>query len=200
MSEILVDTIKTSGGSGGLSVPSTAGTLVTSSNISSFTSSGSVKQIKFTQFTGTSTKGFSAETGGTISELAVSITPTSSSSIIRIDAMVCGEHGVSSNNFNGVWYFDRNGTKLSAPAAGNRQVGIAIATNLSYEATNAHSTAEMVNYAYFDTPNTTSQITYTVAFQPRLAETWYLNRNVSNTDTSSYERGTSYICAMEFEA
>lgn len=43
MSELLVDTIKTSDGSGGLTVPSTAGTLVTSSNISSY--SGNLLEV-----------------------------------------------------------------------------------------------------------------------------------------------------------
>jgi hypothetical protein len=200
MSELLVDTIRTSGGSGGLTVPSTAGTLITSNNFSDNLPSGSILQVQYTQFTGTNTVSQSAVTEALITDLAVSITPTSTSNLIKVEAMVCGEHGVTGNIFNTVWYFDRSGTKLAAPEAGSRKSGIAIGNTIGYDASNAASTPEMVNYTYFDTPSTTSSITYTVAMLSQSAQTWYLNRTVSDADSSSYERGISYISVTEIKA
>jgi len=201
VSELLVDTIKTSDGSGGLTVPSTAGTLITSNNISDNLPSGSIMQVQYTQFTGTNTVSQSANTEALFTDLAVSITPTSTSSILKVEAMVCGEHGNVNNIFNTVWYFDRSGTKVSAPQVGTtRKTGIAIGNTIGYDGSNASTTPEMVNYTYFDTPSTTSQITYTVAILSTNAQTWYLNRNVSDADDLNNERGTSFICVTEIKA
>ena len=205
MSEILVDTIRTSGGAGGVTVPSTTGTLITSNNISTYVlnnlPSGSVLQVQYTQFINTNTFSQTANTEKLLSDLSVSITPLYASSILKLDAMVCGEHGNTSNVFNTVWYFDRSGSKVAAPQVGTtRKTGIAIGNTIGYDAANASTTPEMVNYTYFDTPNTLAPLTYTVAMLSHSAGTWYLNRNVSDADDLNNERGTSFICVTEIKA
>lgn len=163
--------------------------------------SGSILQVQYTQFTGTNTVSVTADTEALVTDLAVSITPVSTSSILKVEAMVCGEHGTASNVYNSVWYFDRSGTKVAAPQVGsNRRVGIAITNTVGIPATDAASTPEMVNYSYFDTPATTSAITYTVALLVAANETWHLNKTATDSDTTSYERGTSYICVTEIKA
>ena len=57
---------------------------------------------------------------------------------------------------------------------------------INYTTSNADSTPEMSNWTYFDTPNTTSQISYTVATQQNAGQsaTWYTNRTVADVDTA----------------
>ena len=113
--------------------------------------------------------------------------------------MVNGEWNPWTSAYNSVWFFDRGATKLAAPAAGNRLTGVAMSTPINYTSGNQDSTPEMANWTYFDTPSTTSQITYTVATQQNAgsSSTWYTNRTVGDQDTAFYERGISFISATE---
>ena len=74
-----------------------------------------------------------------------------------------------------------------------------MSTPINYTSGNQDSTPEMANWTYFDTPSTTSQITYTVATQQNAgsSSTWYTNRTVGDQDTAFYERGISFISATE---
>ena len=192
MSELLVNTIKKADGTGDITVPQETGTLLTTA--SGLTSTnlpvGSVIKVAYTQTSTPTSVSLTANTDAIINDLSVSITPSSSSSIIRIDAMVCGEHSVSGNIANSVWLFDRDGTKLRAPIAGNRRSGIAMGQG---------STPEVAYYSYFDTPATTGSVTYKVVLQPRSTGTWFLNRTVTYDDADSYERGFSFISVTEIK-
>ena len=160
---------------------------------------GTVLQIQRTQYTDTTSTTCATQTDVTFSHFTVNITPTSTSSIIRIDAMVNGEWAADSPKYNSVWFFYRDSTKLSAPAASGRAVGGLMGTSLPYEAANAGSTPEHVIYSYFDTPSTTSQVTYKVGVYQGSGTNynWYTNRTVSDVDGYQYERGTSFISATE---
>ena len=160
---------------------------------------GSVLQVQRTQYTSTTSTSCANVTNVSLDHLAVNITPTSTSSIIRLDAMVNGEWSTQSASYNSVWFFYRGATKLAAPAAGNRLTGVAMSTPINYTSGNQDSTPEMANWTYFDTPSTTSQITYTVATQQNAgsSSTWYTNRTVGDQDTAFYERGISFISATE---
>ena len=158
---------------------------------------GSQLQVQRTQFTGTNSYSISSNTDTVITDLTVNITPTSTSSVIRLDAMINGEWSTMAHGTDAVWYFYRDSTKLSHAAAGNRNVGILMGTAITYYADDAASTPEQAQYCYFDTPSTTSQITYKVGVRMVTASTWYLNRTVSDTDNGSWERGISFISATE---
>jgi hypothetical protein len=159
--------------------------------------SGSIIQTQYTQFTGTNTYSVTADTELILTDLTVNITPNFTNSIIHLQAQVFCEFGSDTNTYNHVFYFLRDSTKLAHPAASNRNVGVSVATR-TYGAADAGSTPEFARYDYFDSPSSTSQITYKVALLASNAtETFYLNRNVSDTDVDEYERGISAIIAQE---
>ena len=160
---------------------------------------GSVLQIQRTQYTTTTSTAVNTQTNVSLDHLAVNITPISTSSIIRIDAMVNGEWSTQSASFNSVWFFYRDSTKLSTPVSSGRAVGIHMGTGITIESANASSTPEHAVYSYFDTPSTTSQITYKVGVYQGVGSnlTWYTNRTAGDTDGYQYERGTSFISVTE---
>ena len=159
--------------------------------------SGGVIQTQNTQFTGTNSYSISAATNTVITDLTVNITPVSSSSIIKIDAMVNGEWSHQNGATDSVWFFYRDSTKLSHPAAGNRTVGVTQGTSITYDQSDGSSTGEHVYYSYFDTPSSTSQITYKVGVFQNDGYDWSLNRTQADTDNPQYERGISFICVTE---
>ena len=160
---------------------------------------GGIIQIQKTQYTDTTTTSCANVTNVSLDHLAVNITPTSTSSIIRLDAMINGEWSTQSASYNSVWFFFRDSTKLSGPAAGSRDVGITMGTGITIESANAGSTPEHQFYSFFDTPSTTSQITYKVGVLHGVGSTltWYTNKTVYDSDGTQYERGTSFISATE---
>lgn len=158
---------------------------------------GKVLQIQRTQFTGTNTISLNAETDTVFTDLTVNITPTASNSIIQLQAHVFGEHSVNNSNaWNHMFFFFRDTTKLGAPTAGSRLTGVSMSTLTHFTADSA-TTPEVVRYDFFDTPNTTSQITYKVGLITRTAENWNLNKTVNDADGNAYERGVSFISATE---
>jgi len=187
---IKVDNIQNSSGTSSMSI---------ASNGFVIPPAGGIVQTQYTQIDATSVISCGANTDTAISVLSVNITPVSTNSIIKIEAMVNGEWADDSSIYNSVWFFYRDSTKLSAPAAGNRNVGILMASSRSYTAADADSTPETAVYSYFDTPSTTSQITYKVGVNQALgsAVNWYLNQTVNSSDNNGFERGVSHICVTE---
>ena len=159
---------------------------------------GGIIQTQYLQYTSTTSTTINTQTNTSLDHLAVNITPISTSSIIRIDAMVNGEWSATSTNYNSVWFFYRDSTKLSTPVSSGRAVGVLMGTSISYESS-ANSTPEHAVYSYFDTPSTTSQITYKVGVYQGVGsnQTWYTNRTVLDSDGYQYERGTSFISVTE---
>ena len=160
---------------------------------------GSVLQVQNTQYTATTSTSVADSTNVSLDHLAVNITPISTSSIIRIDAAVTGEWSNESPTWNSNWFFYRDSTKLSAPTASNKSIGIHMGTSISIYVANNSSTPENAYYTYFDTPSTTSQITYKVAVYQGSGSTytWYTNRTAGDADNDQYERGVSFISVTE---
>jgi len=159
--------------------------------------SGSIIQVQHSQFTSQNTVSFTANTDATLTDLTVNITPTSTSSIIKVEAFVQGEWGNNDSQTDSCWFFLRDSTKLGSATAGNRNVGIHMGTSITYYAANSSSTPEGVKYVYFDTPSTTSQITYKVACRNHYTTDFYLNRTVADSDHNYIERGISSITVTE---
>ena len=161
-------------------------------------SSGGVIQVQRTQFTGTNTITTSAGTDTVFTDLTVNITPTSTSSIIKLEAQIFGEHGLLASGWNHIFFFYRDTTKLGHAAASNRLVGVSMITQTYSEAAgNADTTPECGMYSFFDSPSSTSQITYKVGITTRQGETFYLNRTEDDQDANYNERGISFISATE---
>lgn len=161
--------------------------------------SSGILQVKYTQFTGTNTVAYASSTNTKLTDLTVNITPTSTNSIIKIEAFVTGELSNNSTHYNMVWFFYRDNTALVAPNASNRPAGIQMGVARSYYAANAASTPESATYMYFDSPATTSQITYAVGINSYYAGNWHLNRTVTDLDDVDHERGISSICVTEIQ-
>ena len=159
--------------------------------------SGTVLQVKYTQFTGTNNVAISNSGDGTaLSDLTVNITPTSTNSIIMLTAFINGEFSATTAQ-DSVAFFFRDSTKLSAPTAGNRPLGIQMGANISWYDSNNDSTPEGFHYSYFDTPNTTSQITYKAGLLVQSGCNYKINRTEADSDNASSERGISFIMAQE---
>ena len=134
---------------------------------------GMVIQMPFTQYTGTTSVEVDA-TWTAIDVLSVNITPSSTSSIIKLDTHIFHEWSNVNAPHESAWFFYRDSTLLKAPSAGSRPCGISMST-LSHHTTDAGSTPEIAYYSYFDAPNTTNQITYKVGFLVRFNRTIYIN-------------------------
>lgn len=160
--------------------------------------SGGIIQVQRTQLTTDSTVSLSAATDTVVTGLTVNITPTSTSSIIKCEAMWMGEFGDDDpNSFDHMFFFYRDTTKLGyTGTAGSKNYGVAPATRTYYNA-DQNSTPETAYISFFDSPSTISQITYKLGVNVQLADTLYINRTVSATDAYSQERGTSFICVTE---
>lgn len=131
------------------------------------------------------------------SHLSVSITPTSASSKILLSASVFFEG--NNHPHQHIWAFHRDSTKLTAPTAGSRRSGL-VMPGVGYYAADNESTAEAVNMLYYDSPNSTSAITYAVSFQCSQSNAIvYLNRTKTDGNSGGYERGVSIITAQEIK-
>jgi hypothetical protein len=159
---------------------------------------GGIIQVQYTQFTGTNSVSLAANTDTVLTDLTVNITPASTSSVIHLQAHIFGEHGEDATGatWDHVLFFYRDSEKLGHAPAGNRNVGISMTTR-TYHQQDHNSTPEIARYDYFDTPATTSQITYKCGIVSGSAETFYINRTVTDTNLYNRERGISFISATE---
>ena len=129
------------------------------------------------------------------SHLSLSITPKSANSKILLSTSIFFEGGASMHEF--CWALHRDSTKLAAPSAGNRRTGISM-TSMGHVDSDGNSTPDSVSFSYYDTPNTTSAITYAVSFNHSAdSAVVYLNRTGGNVDNIAYERGVSILIARE---
>lgn len=157
---------------------------------------GSVLQMQFTQYTDTTSVSTPSFANTTIDVLAVNITPKSTNSIIKLDTHIFHEWQNSAATYNCAWFFYRDTTKLGHAQAGSRLCGISPSA-ISFTGSDGDSTPEMTYYSYFDSPNTTSQITYKVGVINNFPTSVFINRTVGDLDNNQRERGLSFISATE---
>jgi hypothetical protein len=160
-------------------------------------SSGGIIQVQRTQFTGTNAVSVAAGINTALTDLTVNITPASASSVIHLQAHIFLEFGIDGpNTYNHTFFFYRDTTKLGHAAAGVRNVGVSMATR-TYQLQDDNSTPEIARYDYFDTPATTSVITYKCGVQMNNADTIAINKTIGDQNSIAYERGISFISATE---
>jgi hypothetical protein len=166
---------------------------------------GAVKQVKKTVIT--ALESITCDTSGTgshDSSLAVTITPSSASNIIYVSAFAFGEGNTQdqSNFSTRLKKVVSGGSTSYYPAAvGNRNP---IFSKTGTSNINASNTADSFGIPNFpDTAGTTSAITYTLQFMYQgglsSAGAYYLNRIVSDSNSSGYPNFVSWITAMEVE-
>jgi len=160
--------------------------------------SGGIIQVQRTQITTDSTLSLSAATDTVVTGFTVNITPTSTSSIIKCEAMWMGEFGDDvPNSYNHLFFFYRDTTKLGYTAAsGSRNTGVVPATR-TIDTENSGTSPQTAYLSFFDSPSSVSQITYKLGVSAELADTLYINRTVNAADNFNQERGTSFICVTE---
>ena len=158
---------------------------------------GGIIQVQYTQLDTASTQAFSANTDTAFTDLTVNITPTSTSSIIKLECHLAGEFDDDDSTWDHAMFFFRDTTALKHSGSfTSSQVGISALTR-TFTDNNDSSTAEVGYYTYFDSPNTTSQVTYKVGINSRYAGTFHINTTVNTNDSTSTERFVSNIAATE---
>lgn len=165
---------------------------------------GGIIQIQYTQVTARSSTASmgSYATGTDVTPMNVAITPTSTSSKVKIDVSMMGEFTSTNGPQNVMFWLKRTigstTTNLRAPADNsNNSLGIAPATITFHS--NSNSTPEHLNFFYFDEPNTTSAVTYqlTMSNGSTSGVIWRINQNGETSGGGDYERGISCITATE---
>lgn len=157
---------------------------------------GAVLQVQYFQLTTTQEETYSSlNTDQVVTNFNVTITPKSSSSIIKLEANIMYES--VNTAWNTMWFFFRNDTKLGATGStGNRTTGIS--SGIESYANDDGSTPEHAFITYFDTPNTTSAITYKLGvLSSEGTSSYFINRTVTDNDATGNERGVSFISATE---
>ena len=131
----------------------------------------------------------------------VDITPTSTNSKILVSGFIMGESDVDSHQIN--FRVNRaisggSTTAIQAASSGSRNLGISPPNAGTFFENNESSPFNFGFHGLIDSPSTTSEITYTIQMRkPSSNATFYYNRTVGTTDSSSYERGLSWMTVME---
>jgi hypothetical protein len=152
--------------------------------------SGSVIQVVNTVLT-SATSVSSGGSFGEITGLATSITPISASSKIVVMLSLSGSTEVG---YRAGINLVRNSTDLfKGDAAGSRTRTTIFAKNLD----SANQASYHMAFSAVDSPNTTSSITYRVYASVENSATFYVNRSVSDSDSTSHYRPASSLILME---
>ena len=160
---------------------------------------GSLIQVQSTFYNTPFTQAISANTATAINNLSVNITPSSTSNKIMLFARFMGEYGTSIN-YNMTFFILRGSTKInSGEASGTRTTGTSANLQGFYDA-DANSTQDGTQFVTIDAShNSTSQLTYHIGLQTRVASTMHINKTVADTNETATERLSSEIIAMEIK-
>jgi hypothetical protein len=178
------------------------GSLITVPSNNSVYITGHIVQVVNTYYSQPTSVGVNVSSPYTsytdIPGVSASITPKSASSKIYITARWTGELSpISGMAWDSVWFVRRNGTPVNiAPQPGSLPVGTHM-PSLSHYASDNDSTSEHIFFDVWDTPATTSTLTYQLSMATSTGGTIYVNRCVNGTTSGGYERGTSSITLME---
>jgi len=165
---------------------------------------GKILQVKTTQYDTATSIELSANTWKEL-PFYVEITPTSSSSRFVVTYQSVGENS-NNNHWNsscGLGRANDSGSGFGSiswfePASHGNKIPHLGIMQLSYNATDNSSTPEQLMVTgYVDDPDTTDTLRYYGGVHSDAAITWYVNRTVTDSDNSSYNRAISWITVME---
>ena len=155
--------------------------------------SPAIIQVKTFQTSSTFSTSAPALSDTKISNIACSITPTSTSSKIIVQCFWCGEVSPYPHNIMGLFY--RGSTVLRTSASGSSRGISPLALSFSND---YDSTLESMTLNYIDSPETTSSVTYYLGFNIGSANTTiYTNRTVAYSTSVNYEKGMTTMILME---
>lgn len=175
-------------GTNTLTLPASTGTIATTADVSALTT-GKILQVIQVYKTSVSSFTSAYSTWTSIPGMSITITPSSTSSKILLMVTL---HGTTPNL--SYMRISRGGTILPVgDAAGSRIRCMAGAIGQSGDANNLHTW----NINYLDSPSTTSATTYTLEITNQTSNTFYINRSVTDSDSTAGGRPISTIIAME---
>lgn len=159
---------------------------------------GGIVQIQYAQSTTGTSQAYTADTYVKLTNFpSVTITPVSTASTLMIDVMWNGEFG----NFNGAWesvfMLYRDNTLIHGNMDTSHLKRGMFPPRTSYTSADNDSTPESASGRYFDTPSTTSAVTYYLGLKSRQTNTIYINRCVNNGTAEGYERMISNMTITE---
>ena len=163
-----------------------------------------ILQVKQTHLTGRYSQSIPSITATDITDLNVTITPSSTTSRILLFGRWTGEYGTTGASWNTIYGFKRNGTRVgdhNVSGTATTVYGMGFSA-LTYYADDVNSTGDSMTIFYVDSPATTSAITYQIYVTTETGFTLYTNRTVgwTTSSTTGYEVATSTIIAMEIAA
>ena len=136
-----------------------------------------------------------ANAADSTSHLSLTITPKSTSSKILLTTSIFFEGSTAPHEY--LWTLYRGATKLGQPNVGSRRGGIMM-TSMGHYSLDVTTTPDSASFSYYDTPNTTSAITYAVAFNHSTSSVVvHLNKGAHDDDANYSERGVSILIAQE---
>jgi hypothetical protein len=131
-----------------------------------------------------------------IPDLTCSITPKATTSKVYVMVRWFGEWSIQTTNWDSMFGLKRNGTPVGVnPSSQTGSLGISQAA-LGYYSNDGNSTPEMLYFDFFDSPASTSAVTYQVYANAVAATTLYTNRTVGSGATS-FEYGSSTVTLWE---
>ena len=175
-------------------IQAATGTIVSIANGTTFAPAGHVIQVKSAAFTDVLAIS-SADTRTDITNLSLSITPSSTSSKILVNTHIC--YGGSANNLYGSGYLMRDSTDIgvNTTATGN-QLNISFGLNLVGQ-TNETYKLRNSSMTFLDSPSTTSALTYKVQGRLDANGILYINRTGQDANADYGSRGISTLTVME---
>ena len=167
--------------------------------------SGAIIQVKSTSSSATtqygSTSSYTESAWITITELAVSITPTASTSKIHIAYNLTGEPSENEHRMRMRVKKAISGgatTYINAPASSTRALTMGIMCQGYFDDQNNSTPGYFAMPSYVDSPATTSAVTYTLEYAMKHPNvTFRLNGTVDDDDNPDDERAISQITVME---
>ena len=154
---------------------------------------GHVVQVLQTNYTGTTSVTGTSFTE--LTDLAITITPTSSSSKILWSCSIA--QGEGSDAFP-AYRLLRDTTVLNLPSTIGSGTAVTFAGVRTQASSRDQYLISQLSYQYLDSPNTTSAVTYKVQVRPMSTDsrTFYLNRSQTIGDANQLT-ATSTITVME---
>ena len=162
-------------------------------------SAGKILQVVRAEYTGTASQSHSSGGNGNpnkLTDLSVSITPSSTSNKILLQGRLCGCWGGNQNEH--ILFYYRDNTIINIHTGGSGR--------LQGTSPGAHGSSNFDDYGpnwcaltTIDTPNTTSAVAYTFGIKTEGTGTFRWNRGHNDDDAAYSERAISEIIAMEIE-
>lgn len=131
-----------------------------------------------------------ASTDRELTSLSTAITTSKANAKVLIQAVITFD-----SHWNGMFYIERNGTEVGSHAtAGSRLVGF-VPSAFDNE---LQSTLAQAKILFIDDVVTAGVTTYTFHYRSSGSTAFALNRTLTDTDSSVYERGASFVLVEEY--